>query len=66
MKETTLALLLVLAAVLILLVTPLAFIWSVNSLFGSGIPYTPNSFLAAWTLLLVIQVVLRSSNEKSP
>lgn len=44
----------------LLLVTPLMFLWSVNSLFGLGIPYTLHSFLAAWVLLFVIRVVTRT------
>lgn len=64
MKELFLAAFLVLAVILLLMVTPMAFLWSVNSLFGLGIPYTLHSFLAAWVLLFVIRLVTRS-NEKN-
>lgn len=64
MKELFLAAFLVLAVILLLMVTPMAFLWSVNSLFGLGIPYTFHSFLAAWVLLFVIRLVTRS-NEKN-
>jgi len=50
---------LVLAAVLLAL-TPMVFLWSVNSLFGLSIPYNLRSFLAAWALLFVIRVVTRT------
>lgn len=64
MKELFLAAFLVLAVILLLMVTPMAFLWSINSLFGLGIPYTIHSFLAAWVLLFVIRLVTRS-NEKN-
>lgn len=64
MKELFLAAFLVLAIILLLMVTPMAFLWSINSLFGLGIPYTIHSFLAAWILLFVIRLVTRS-NEKN-
>ena len=64
MKELFLVAFLVLAVILLLMVTPMAFIWSINSLFGLGIPYTIHSFLAAWVLLFVIRLVTRS-NEKN-
>lgn len=64
MKELFLAAFLVLAVILLLMVTPMAFLWSINSLFGLGIPYTLHSFLAAWVLLFVIRLVTRS-NEKN-
>jgi hypothetical protein len=46
--------------VILLAVTPLAFLWSVNSLFGTSIPYTLYSFLAAWVLLTVIRIATRT------
>jgi hypothetical protein len=49
-----------LLVVVLLAVTPLAFLWSVNSLFGTGIPYSLHSFLAAWMLLTVIRIVTRT------
>ena len=47
----------------ILFITPLAFLWSVNTLFGLNIPYTSKYFLAAWLLLGVIRLVTRNENE---
>jgi hypothetical protein len=46
--------------VILLLVLPVAFLWSVNSLFGTGIPYTFRHLLAAWVLLFVFRVATRT------
>lgn len=46
--------------VVLLAITPIVFLWSVNTLFGLSIPYTLHSFLAAWALLFVIRVVTRT------
>lgn len=63
MKEFIFVVGVLLLVLVLLAVTPLAFIWSVNSLFGLSIPYTLHSFLAAWLLLGVIRLVTRNESE---
>jgi hypothetical protein len=60
MKDLLFVVGMMLLVVVLLAVTPLAFLWSVNSLFGTGIPYNLHSFLAAWILLTVIRIVTRT------
>lgn len=59
-KTTTVAVFVLLAAVLIIC-TPLITIWSLNTLFGLGIPYTP----ATWFAALWITAVLSRSSVRS-
>lgn len=60
MKELFLVIFVVLALLVCLLVLPAAFLWSVNSLFATGIPYTFRHLFAAWVLLFVLRVVTRT------
>lgn len=60
MKDLILVVGILLLVVVLLAITPLAFLWSVNTLFGASIPYTTQSFLAAWVLLFVIRIVTRA------
>lgn len=64
MKDIAIVLGFLLLVVVLLAVTPLAFLWSVNSLFGLSIPYTLHSFLAAWVLLSVVRLVTRTEVKK--
>ena len=43
------------ALFLILVVSPLAAIWAVNTLFGTGIPFTFSTWLASAVLVVVIR-----------
>lgn len=60
MKDLAIVLGFLLLVVVLLAVTPLAFIWSVNVLFGAGIPFGVRSFVAAWVLLSVVRLVTRT------
>ena len=60
MKDLIFVIGILLLVVVLLAIMPLAFLWSINSLFGLSIPYTFHSFLAAWVLLFVIRVVTRT------
>lgn len=40
---------------------PILFIWSANTLFGLGIPFSFKTWLACLTLLLVLRIYLRNS-----
>lgn len=64
MKELAIVLGVFLFLVVLIAVTPLAFLWSVNGLFGLSIPYTFHSFLAAWVLLAVIRLVTRNEAKR--
>lgn len=63
MKNLLIVVGMILLVWVILFITPLAFIWSVNTLFGLSIPYTSKYFLAAWLLLGVIRLVTRTERE---
>lgn len=52
-----------LLVVVLLAVTPLLFLWSVNSLFAAGIPYNFRHLFAAWVLLFVLRIVTRVDHE---
>lgn len=60
MKDFVFVVTILLLVVVLLAIAPLAFLWSVNSLFGAGIPYNFNSLIAAWVLLAVLRLVTRS------
>lgn len=64
MKELVIVLMFLILIVTLLAIAPLAFLWSVNSLFGLAIPYTLHSFLAAWVLLAVVRLVTRTEVPK--
>lgn len=63
MKEFVVVLFVAVMLLVLLSVTPLLFLWSVNSLFGLTIPYNFHSILAAWALLFVIRIVTRTEVE---
>lgn len=64
MKEFVLVLGVGILLLVLLSVTPLLFLWSVNSLFGLAIPYNFHSMLAALALLSVVRIVtLGKTNE---
>lgn len=52
-----------LLVVVLLAVMPFAFLWSLNTLFGLGVPYTLKYLFAAWLLLAVFKFVTRTDNE---
>ena len=40
----------------LIVLMPLALIWAINTLFGLGIPYAPNTWLAAFLMLIFFRV----------
>lgn len=60
MKEITVGTVLFVIFILLFMVTPLAFIWSVNTLFSLGISYEIKNLIAAWLLLSVSKFVLHA------
>lgn len=60
MRDLFLVVFILALVVVLLAVTPLAFLWSVNSLFGLSIPYSLKSVFAAWVLLFVVRIVART------
>lgn len=64
MKDLTLVVGVLLLTVVLLLVTPVVFIWSVNLLFGTGIQYDTKSILAAWCLLFIVRLVTRTEVKR--
>lgn len=64
MKELFLVVFVILALLVCLFVLPAAFLWSVNSLFATGIPFTFRHLLAAWVLLFVIRIVTRTEVDR--
>ena len=64
MKELFLVVFVFLALLVCLLVLPAAFLWSVNSLFGTGIPYNFRHLLVAWVLLFVFRIVTRTEVDR--
>lgn len=65
MKDIFIVVGFILLVIVLLAITPLAFLWSVNSLFGLTIPYTLHSFVAAWVLLSVIRLITRTEVKKN-
>lgn len=63
MKEIIISALVLLSLLVLLAVTPLAFLWSVNSLFGLGIAYELKNVVAAWAFLFVIRLVTRTDEK---
>ena len=64
LKDPALMLLLMVAGILVIVWWPLALIWSVNTLFGTQIPFGLNTWLA--TVLLVSVLRLSLSSPKKP
>lgn len=64
MKEIAL----VIVLILLFMVTPFAFIWSVNTLFSLGIAYEIKNLIAAWLLLSVSKFILHADikNGRKP
>lgn len=54
----------VLLALAALLLSPLAFVWSVNVLFGLSIAYTFKTWLAALVFLLMVSGLRASSSNE--
>ena len=63
MQDIIFVLLVLVLGAILLVVTPVAFIWGVNTLFGQSIPYDLKSVFAAWVLLFVIRIVTRAEVE---
>lgn len=64
MKELTVGTILIAIMILLFMLTPLAFIWSVNTLFSLGIAYEIKNLIAAWLLLSVSKFVLQAQLPK--
>lgn len=64
MKELTFGTILIAIMILLFMLTPLAFIWSVNTLFSLGIAYEIKNLIAAWLLLSVSKFVLQAQLPK--
>lgn len=64
MKELTFGTILIAIMILLFMLTPLAFIWSVNTLFSLGIAYEIKNLIAAWLLLSVSKFVIHAQLPK--
>ena len=64
MKDISIVVLVLAATVALLLLAPFLLLWSVNTLFGSGIPYDAKHIVAAWVLLFVIRLATRAEVKK--
>jgi hypothetical protein len=64
MKDLLFVISIFLIVAILLAITPVAFIWGVNTLFGQSIPYDLKSIFAAWVLLFVVRIVTRTEVEK--
>lgn len=64
MKELTFGTILIAIIILLFMLTPLAFIWSVNTLFSLGIAYEIKNLIAAWLLLSVSKFVIHTQLPK--
>ena len=63
MKDFIFVVSILMLVVLLLAIVPIAFLWSINGLFGLGIPYEIKSIAAAWILLAVIRLATRVDIE---
>lgn len=58
MKETIAALFMLLAGVFILVWWPFGVVWSLNTLFGTGIPYNFSTWAATVVLVTMVRLTL--------
>jgi hypothetical protein len=64
MKDFSFVVMVLMATVALLLLAPFLLLWSVNTLFGSVIPYDARHLVAAWVLLFVIRLATRTEVKK--